>query len=261
MSSPAPIAPAPISHTATNDRLLELVSPMLRDGARVVDVGAGEGYFSQLLGERVRSTRGVEPSEVIRACDLYPEFFRYPDVPCDPIDAAGVFPYDDASFDVAVSVEVVEHLQDQFHFMRELFRVVRPGGHAFVSTPNLLNIISRLRYLHSGFWLLFDPLPLSSHDPRHTSGHIHPITAYYLAYLFARAGFTDLRIHFDRHKRSAAALAALTWPMRALPNALFDRRLQRKQPLSWRENRHLIESLNSWGMLTARSIIVEGRKA
>lgn len=253
-------APAPISHTATNHRLLELVAPLLDRGARVVDVGAGEGYFSRLLGERVRTTRQVAPAEAVRACDLYPEYFRYADVPCDPIDAGGTFPYADASFEVAVSVEVVEHLEDQFHFLRELYRVVKPGGRAYVSTPNLLNVNSRLRYLHSGFWLLFDPLPLSSHDPRHTSGHVHPVTAYYLAYLFARAGFTDLRIHFDRHKRSAAALAALTWPVRALPNVLFERRLRRKQPESWRENRALLAQLNSWGMLTSRSVIVEGRK-
>lgn len=253
-------SPAPISHVATNNRILDLAAPLLKPGSRVVDVGAGEGYFSQLLAERVRSSLQTDPADVVRACDLYPEFFRYPDVPCDPIDAAGTFPYADGSFDVAVSVEVVEHLQDQFHFLREIFRVVRPGGRAFVSTPNLLNINSRLRYMHSGFWLLFDPLPLTSHDPRHTSGHIHPVTAYYLAYLFARAGFIDIRIHFDRHKRSAAALAALTWPLRALPNALFERRLRRKQPATAAENGELVRSLNGWGMLTSRSIIVEGRR-
>ncbi len=248
------------SHRRTNAKLLSLVVADALAGRRIVDVGAGEGLFTSWLGERLRA-RGVAPATVLRACDLFPDQYRYPDVPCDRVDVGMRLPYADASFDVACSIEVVEHLEDQFHFLRELHRVLRPGGRALVTTPNLLNINSRLRFLRAGFWLLFDPLPLSTREPVHLSGHIHPVTCYYLAYLFHRAGFAAVRVHFDRFKASATALTILLAPLVWLGHRAFAWRLRRKQPAVYRENRQLIARLNGWAMLRARSVIVEGLKA
>ncbi len=229
-------------------------------GRRVLDVGAGEGYFCRRLGEYVRARYGLAPAEILRACDRFPDLFRDLDVPCDPIAVGGSLPYDDASFDTVVAVEVVEHVEDQFDFVRELYRVAKPGGRVLVTTPNLLNVNSRLRYLHSGFWLLFDPLPLASEEIIHLEGHIHPVTYYYLAYMFHRAGFSRVRVHFDRRKRSAVLLAALVVPFVVLGNALFHWRLRRKAPGRYRENADLLRDTNSWDMLTRRSVIVEGVK-
>ena len=64
----------------------------------------------------------------LRACDLFPENFRVPEVPCHAIDLHGGLPLDDQSVDLAYSVEVLEHLEDQFFFLREVHRVLRPGG-------------------------------------------------------------------------------------------------------------------------------------
>ena len=135
-----------------------------------------------------------------------------------------------------------------------------PGGRALVTTPNLLNINSRIRYLHSGFWLLFDPLPLRSHNPVHTAGHIGPITFYYLAYLFYRAGFATVNVHFDRRKRSAVVWTILLLPVLLLGHSGFRMRLARKVPETYRENGFLIDRINSWDMLTSRSIVLEGVK-
>jgi SAM-dependent methyltransferase len=157
-------------------------------------------------------------------------------------------------------VEVIEHLEDQFHFVRELYRVVKPGGRAIVTTPNLLNVNSRLRYLANGFWLLFDPLSLSSTDPVHTAGHIHPISFYYLAYIFHRAGFRTVRVHFDRHKRSAMVWTALLSPLLLLGRLGLAARLRRKRPGVYEENAALLAAQNGWGMLTSRSIVLEGVK-
>jgi SAM-dependent methyltransferase len=245
----------PISHQSTNDKVFSLVLPHLRSGARVVDVGAGEGYFSKMVGDRLQSELGRSPDTVLAACDLFPEFFRYSSVRCDPINADGSLPYPDASFDVACSLEVIEHIQDQFAFARELHRVVKPGGIAIVSTPNVLNLNSRVRYLHSGFTVLFDPLLLSSDDPRHTAGHINPVPYYYLAYQLRRAGFRSVTAHYDRFKTSARALLALWGPFIAVAHALFGRRLASKKPDVAAENADTLRELNSVAMLTSRSVI------
>lgn len=248
------------SHRRTNAKLFALVAGDALAGRQVLDVGAGEGYFSSLLGEYLK-TQGVTPGTVLRACDLFPEQFRYPDVPCDRVEAGMRLPYADATFDVACSIEVIEHLEDQFHLVRELHRILRAGGRALVTTPNLLSINSRLRFLRTGFWQLFDPLPLNVHDPVHLAGHIHPITFYYLAYLFHRAGFTDVVVHFDRFKKSGTALTIALTPLLALGRLGFALRLRRKMPAVYRENRHLLSRINGWQMLRARTVIVEGLKA
>src|SRR3982074_2083111 len=118
----------PISHRSTNDKVLQLVLPFIEPGIRVADIGAGEGFFSQLLGEQVRTKLGLQPSDVISASDIFPEFFRYPAIKCDKISSDGRLPYADKSIDIACTLEVVEHVEDQFAFAGELHRILKPGG-------------------------------------------------------------------------------------------------------------------------------------
>jgi SAM-dependent methyltransferase len=236
------------------------VLPHLKGGARVVDVGAGEGYFSKMVGDRVQSELEHSPDSVLAACDLFPEFFRYGGVRCDPINPDGSLPYPDASFDVVCSLEVIEHIRDQFAFTRELCRITKPGGIAIVSTPNVLNLNSRVRYLHSGFTVLFDPLLISSDDPRHTSGHINPVPYYYLAYQLRRAGFSAVTAHYDRFKTSARTLLALWGPFIGAAHALFNRRLSSKKPDVVAENGNVLREMNSVSMLTSRSVIAVATK-
>jgi SAM-dependent methyltransferase len=250
----------PISHTSTNDKVFALVLPHLRAGARLVDVGAGEGYFSKMVGDRVSAELGRPATSVLSACDLFPEFFRYDGIACDAINPDGSLPYPDASFDVVCSLEVIEHIKDQFAFTRELCRVTKPGGVAIVSTPNVLNLNSRIRYLHSGFTVLFDPLLMSSDDPRHTSGHINPVPYYYLAYQLRRAGFRSVSVEYDRFKTSARVLLALWAPFIGIAHAMFRRRLASKKPDVVAENADILRDLNSMGMLTSRSVIAVATK-
>jgi SAM-dependent methyltransferase len=250
----------PISHRSTNDKVLDIVAPLIRPGIRVADVGAGEGFFSQLVGEYVRKNLGRPPSEVITACDIFPEYFRYPEVPCERIAADGRLPYEDASIDIACSLEVVEHVEDQFAFARELQRILRPGGVAIISTPNVLNLNSRWRYLHSGFAVLFDPLLLSSADPVHTSGHINPVSYYYLAYQLRRAGFVSTSVAYDRFKNSARFLLLLCGPMIWIGNRLMRRRLNARKKDVATENAPILEEMWSLGMLLSRSVIAIARK-
>jgi SAM-dependent methyltransferase len=249
----------PISHQSTNDATFLLVAPLLKPGVRVLDLGAGEGYFSQLLGEHLRTTIQNEPLPMFSACDVTPEIFRYSGIPCDRIGADGRLPYPDDTFDIVCSLEVIEHVEDQFAFCREILRVLRPGGHAIISTPNVLNMNSRWRILGTGFAVLFDPLSLSQVDVVHTSGHIHPVSYYYLAVALLRAGATEVHVTFDRMKRSAMALWLLSSPVLAWSQWRLRRRLERRQPLVAAENASLLEACGSRAMCCSRSIIVVAR--
>ena len=250
---------APLSHSVTTERVLDLLEGLDWARARVCDVGAGNGYFSQALGERLRG-RGLDPAAHLAACDVVPEEFRYAPVPCAPIGADGRLPYDDASFDAVVSIEVVEHVENQFAFLRELTRIARPGAVLVVTTPNTLNANSRLRTLLQGFPLLFDPLPLAAGDVRHLSGHIHPISPYFLAVAALRAGLIAPRFHPDRTKTSAVLQTALLAPALWLAAAAQQRRLRRKWPGVYEQNAEILRAVNGWGMLTCRTAVLEVRK-
>jgi SAM-dependent methyltransferase len=100
-----------------------------RPGRAVVNVGAGQGTFSQLLEGRGFEVTSVDPLPA--ATDLLRARVRGPVLAA----TAESLPFADASFDAAVLGEVLEHLDDDLAGLREVMRVVRPGGVVAISVP------------------------------------------------------------------------------------------------------------------------------
>ncbi len=104
-------------------------------GRRVIDAACGLGYGTVLLAEagadRVTGY-DLEPAAVAaagRAAGGAPGVtFAVGDVTRLPVP--------DGACDVFVSFETIEHLPDDGAFLREVRRVVRPGGYFLLSTPN-----------------------------------------------------------------------------------------------------------------------------
>jgi SAM-dependent methyltransferase len=179
-----------------------------------------------------------------------------PEVPCHAINLHGGLPLADQSVDLAYSVEVLEHLEDQFLFFREVHRVLRPGGRFVLTTPNVLSLTSRVRTLLAGFPELFGPLPIHGYDPQHVGGHIHPVSVYYIAYMAEKAGFRVTGCSTDRVKSGSAALLVL-WPLVKLGSAIVAMHARRKTPAIHAENREHLARMNSFAVLTGRTVIVE----
>lgn len=247
------------SASATSRCVLRLVAGVDWHDARLVDVGAGSGHLVRALGEYLKS-RGFNPAEHLSACDVIPDSFACEEIACRQIHPDGSLPFADEAFEIVVSIEVIEHVENQFFFWRELARIAKPGGLVVVTTPNVLNINSRLRSLFTGFPLLFEPLPLDAHDPRRLSGHIHPVTPYYLAYGALRAGLSAPSFLVDRVKASAVALALPAWPFLWLGRLRHRLRWQRKQAAVLDQNRALLAALNSFALLTSRTTVLVARK-
>jgi O-antigen biosynthesis protein len=99
----------------------------------VLDVACGEGYGSSFMADVARSVIGVDISveAVQHAADVYSKLnltFRQASVIA--LDFA------DASFDVVVSFETIEHLAEQAEMLAEIRRVLRPDGVLVISSPN-----------------------------------------------------------------------------------------------------------------------------
>lgn len=65
-------------------------------------------------------------------------------------DACAPFPFADASFDTLVTMEGIEHFEDQAGFLRESARVLRPGGTLVLTTPNVLHLSGRVSAFLTG---------------------------------------------------------------------------------------------------------------
>ena len=76
-----------------------------------------------------------------------------------------------------------------------------PAGSRVITTPNILNLRSRLRYLMTGFFNLFGPLPIGDRRLYNPGGHINPINYFYLGHALRETGFVDLRPSVDHYQR------------------------------------------------------------
>lgn len=97
----------------------------------VLEAGSGEGYGANMIADVARLVVGLD-YDLSAATHVSS---RYPAVRMVRGNLAGL-PFADASVDVVVNFQVIEHLWDQAQFLRECLRVLTPGGALLISTPN-----------------------------------------------------------------------------------------------------------------------------
>jgi SAM-dependent methyltransferase len=114
--------------------ILDAATP--RPGATLLDLGCGDGVFTERIARHVGagSVLGLELIEPLA------EAAEARGIEVHRADLAEKLPFEDASIDVVHSNQVIEHLPGTDHFMREIRRVLRPGGYAVVSTNNLASL-------------------------------------------------------------------------------------------------------------------------
>jgi 2-polyprenyl-3-methyl-5-hydroxy-6-metoxy-1,4-benzoquinol methylase len=61
-----------------------------------------------------------------------------------------VLPLPGARFDLVTCLEGIEHVENHFLLLRELSRVLKPGGHLIISTPNICSLEERLKFVLNG---------------------------------------------------------------------------------------------------------------
>jgi SAM-dependent methyltransferase len=128
--------------------------PNPRQRGRALEIGSPP-YHITLLLQKFRnydlSLTGftADRSPTISHTQASEEFGEEHTFVCTCFDAEHErFPYDDASFDLVMWCEVIEHLtENPVHTLSEIHRVLKPGGHLVLSTPNATRADSVFNYL------------------------------------------------------------------------------------------------------------------
>jgi len=220
---------------------------------RHLDIGSGTGN----LIRRIRKEYNVESS----ACDYTDKFMQLPDVKVHVVDLnEGSLPFADASFDLVTFTEVVEHLENYRAIIREVHRVLKPGGVLVITTPNVLNLKSRMRFLVTGFWSMFGPLHVGETAIESTGGHITPVPYPFLAQALMNAGFAAPRLSTDKAQfPSLVWLLLLYLPIRLMAMLAWNKERRKYRSID-QYNQPIIDQINSLPMLIGRSIVVTTRK-
>jgi 2-polyprenyl-3-methyl-5-hydroxy-6-metoxy-1,4-benzoquinol methylase len=108
----------------------------------------------------------------------------------------GLPQFADRTFDYVVCVEGLEHLEHPALLLREFGRVLKPRGRLLVTTPNIVSLRSRLKFLLFGYYDGFRRRTLFRRigmPPDHETPHITPLHPQFLYYWLTGAGFTHIR--------------------------------------------------------------------
>ena len=127
--------------TEEENRRLILRTLEPRPGGVLLDLGCSDGRVTTRIAARCRVARSVG----VELIEPLAEAARARNIEVVGADLNRRLPFEDASFDVIHSNQVIEHLWNTDNFLKEIRRLLRPDGYAVVSTNNLAswhNIVS-----------------------------------------------------------------------------------------------------------------------
>jgi SAM-dependent methyltransferase len=177
------------------------------ENATVMSVGCFPGSLDRILKMYFKGKInilgvGLALSNEFRNAFLGKVYDEIMTVELDPLHPANLsssypstIPLDNGSADVVVAGEIFEHLYSPLHFLNEISRVLKPGGHLILTTPNISYIGNIIKLIRGR----------SCHEALDTSHifmesewrpHMRIYDRYELALLCAKSGFREKRTDF-----------------------------------------------------------------
>ena len=193
-----------------HEAALGVVAGLRPPPARALDLGAGEGAFTLRLKEAGYACEAVE---------LQQDRFQVPAVPCRQLDLNEDFANSlSGPYDVVVAQEIIEHLENPRHFLRQCRKLLAPSGLILLTTPNIEDVYSRVRFLVQGRFSFF------AEGDYAESGHKTPLASWQLEQICRELGLRIAAHGYNKpfHRlflpRSASDLVKLLaglvfWPL------------------------------------------------
>lgn len=179
---------------------------------RVLDLSCGEAEILNRLKSLGCEVLGTH----YRADDYIVENRKgLANVPIVPgVDLQKPLPFEDASFQVVILSEVLEHLEWHGTVIREAGRILKPGGHLLFTTPNICRLHSRLQFFLTGkHKLIRRRLGWDlGYDERYAY-HINPVDFPLVHALLHQAGLRVQELRFTRVKLFKTAILGMLYPL------------------------------------------------
>jgi 2-polyprenyl-3-methyl-5-hydroxy-6-metoxy-1,4-benzoquinol methylase len=152
-----------------HEKIADFINKKFPKDARILVLGAGAGAFDErIIDLGYTDITAVEfRSEIYKARgkvierDLNQDF--------DDLSETG-------KFDCVVAIEIVEHLENHFHFIRNIEKIIKKDGMLYITTPNVESSLSRVKYFLTGYLDLFSAKDIN------VTGHINPIFKHIFLY-------------------------------------------------------------------------------
>ena len=130
------------------DRWVAGIAERLPPGTRILDVGAGECRYRSLFGHCDYKAQDFGKYEGTSR-GLLSETWKYAqlDFVCD----ASAIPVDDGGFDAVLCIELLEHVPEPIKVLKEIGRILKAGGWAFISAPLGSGLHQQPFHFYGGF--------------------------------------------------------------------------------------------------------------
>jgi len=162
---------------------------------KILDLGCGDGDYSRRLKDL-----GFE----VVSGDIDIARFKYKnEIEFKHCDITKEMPFADNTFDYVLLMEVVEHLRNPYTVISEINRIIKKGGSLIISTPNILSLKSRLRFMFEGCYEYFREPPLDHvKNPKEVIFNLHIVPYRYqeLEFLLAATGFKVEKIFASNYE-------------------------------------------------------------
>ena len=186
-------------------KVLEIIKENIPDKTiKILELCPGEGFLTKALYEA-----GYTNIEVM---DIDLGNLEFKEIKHHQGNISEPLPFADNAYDLVLCCEGIEHLENQYFFASECNRVIKDDGYLLLTTPNITNFASRLRFLFTGFFSLATR-PSSEFKKNWFIEHIYPITFWQLRHILHTNGLFIKKLCTYRLRSSALWPGIPFWPI------------------------------------------------